>query len=271
MIDEEIDRYLVRWSLLIDGDRVETPTSIIQPVRRLEGRAILKLLKPTSDEANSAKLLGYYDGKGAVRLYEADDNALLMERAMGPRSLKDMATSGNDIAAADVLAGTVSTLHARRDREMPGALTSLMERFSALFERENNSSLLAGCAAVARRLLATEGDRVPLHGDLHHGNVLDAGDRGWLAIDPKALIGERTYDLANLLRNPVPHGALVHSQDRMKRLADFYARRLGLESQRVLDFAFVHAGLSASWDMEDGEDPGYSIACAETLSPLAMM
>lgn len=32
---------------------------------------------------------------------------------------------------------------------------------------------------------------VTLHGDLHHGNVLDFGASGWLAIDPKGLKGER--------------------------------------------------------------------------------
>ena len=30
-----------------------------------------------------------------------------------------------------------------------------------------------------------------LHGDIHHGNILDFGARGWLAIDPKRLQGER--------------------------------------------------------------------------------
>jgi streptomycin 6-kinase len=70
---------------------------------------------------------------------------------------------------------------------------------------------------------------MPLHVDLHHSNVLDAGPRGWLAIDPKALLGERTYETANLLRNPWPHGDIVHSSGRMDRLAAFYAERLNLQ------------------------------------------
>jgi aminoglycoside/hydroxyurea antibiotic resistance kinase len=42
-----------------------------------------------------------------------------------------------------------------------------------------------------------------LHGDLHHGNVLDFGLRGWLAIDPKGLLGERGFDFANIFTNPI--------------------------------------------------------------------
>ena len=128
--------------------------------------------------------------------------------------------------------------------------------------------LLGRCAAVARALIATERDIVPLHGDLHHDNVLDGGARGWLAIDPKALLGERSYEIANLLGNPWPHAEIVHRTDRMERLAHFYADRLGLDVRRVLAFALAHAGLAASWDIEDGSDPRYRLRCAELLDPI---
>lgn len=253
----------------IDGDRLETPTSWIQPVRRSDTPAILKLLKPTSDEGNAADLLRYYDGRGAVVLFEADAKALLMERATGQRSLSRMAATGQDTEAGEVLADTVAMLHGQRNCEAPRSLTPLTVQFSSLFDRQETHAVLRRCADVARTLLATENDRTPLHGDLHHDNVIDGGERGWLAIDPKALIGERSYEVANLLCNPRPHGNLVHSQDRVNRFAHLYARRLDLYARRVLDFAFAHAGLSASWHMEDGEDPGYSLKCAEVLAPLA--
>ncbi len=269
MFKAEIDRYLSTWSLQIDGDSIDTPTSLVQPVRHLETPAILKILKPTSDEQNAVELLRYYDGMGAVRVFEADATAILIERATGTRSLTEMATSGDDIQAAEVLADTLATLHEPRGREVPISLTPLAEQFSSLFVRESSLPLLGRCAAVARELLATEIEILPLHGDLHHGNVLDGGCRGWLAIDPKALIGERTYDVANLLCNPSPHGKIVHSQDRMRHLAEFYARRLYLDARRVLNFAFAHAGLSASWDIEDGDDPSYSLECVDILSSCA--
>ena len=268
MADADIERYLKLWSLQIDGERFGTPTSWIQPVRRSNTPAILKLLKPNSDEGNAAELLRYYDGRGAVVLFEADAIALLMERATGQRSLSTMASTGQDTEAAEVLADTVARLHGQSNREAPRSLTPLKAQFSALFEHAGTNATLRRCAEVARRLLATEKDITPLHGDLHHDNVLDGSARGWLAIDPKALIGERSYEIANLLCNPRPHGNLVHNQDRMNRLARFYARRLGFNAQRILDFAFAHAGLSACWHMEDGEDPDYSLKCVEVLAPL---
>ena len=71
-----LDRYPSKWSAEIDGDPMETPTSWLQPVRFSGQAAMLKALKPGSDEQNAAALLRYYDGRGAVRLFEADENAL---------------------------------------------------------------------------------------------------------------------------------------------------------------------------------------------------
>lgn len=246
----------------------ETPSSWLLPVTRGRVPAMLKVLKHASDERNAAALLRYWDGGGAVRLYEANEKALLLERASGPRSLMKMATSGGDTEAAEILAETVARLHAPRPSEIPAQLTPLQEWFSSLYTHETSMPLLGRCAAVARGLLSIERDIVPLHGDLHHDNVLDGGQRGWLAVDPKALIGERTYEVANLLGNPFPHAGIVHRPDRMQRLAALYAARLGLDVQRVLAFALAHAGLSASWHIEDGSDPAYRLRCAEILIPL---
>jgi hypothetical protein len=54
----------------------------------------------------------------------------------------------------------------------------------------------------------------------------------------------------------------------MQRLARFYSERLGMEANRILAFVLAHSGLGASWDMDDGLDPGYSLKCAERLSGL---
>lgn len=228
---------------------------------------MLKLLKPDSDERAGAALLRFFASTGAVRLLADDEDALLMERADSQPSLLAIALGGHDEAAASILAGCVAQLHAQRMHPAPQGLISLRDWFQALFANEAQTPLLARCAAVARDLLATERETTTLHGDLHHDNVLPSL-RGWLAIDPKGLRGERTYEVANLLCNPQPHGDIVHDPDRMQRLAGLYAERLGLNRQRVLRFALAHAGLSAAWSLEDGRDPTFRLECAAVLDPL---
>lgn len=57
-------------------------------------------------------------------------------------------------------------------------------------------------ATAAAELLSSPREEGVLHGNIHHDNVLDFGDRGWLAIDPKRLWGERGFDYANIFCNP---------------------------------------------------------------------
>lgn len=263
-------RYLRQWSLAADGSRSETPMSWLMPVRHRGRAAMLKLPKPGSDERTAAAVLRYFAGNGAVRVIAADADALLMERAEADLSLKAMALSGGDDRAAMILADCVALLHARRGAPLPEGLVTLRDWFRSLFAHEADLPILARCAGVARHLLAAPNETTVLHGDLHHDNVLHSA-RGWLAIDPKGLIGERSYDVANLLGNPWPHGEIVHRPDRMLRQARLYATRLGLDPGRVLGFALAHAGLSASWSMDDGDDPSFRLNCAATIDALEII
>ncbi len=265
MNDSVFAPYMRLWNLAPDGVPIATQSSRLLPARR-EGTAVmLKVVKPSSDERNAAALLRHFDGHGAVRLYEAQANAVLLERVEGGRSLERMAITGGDMQAADILADTVGKLHVVRAGRPPDGLIPLQQRFASLFDREDAVPILAHCARVARELTDIQRDVAPLHGDLHHCNVLDGGARGWLAIDPKGLIGERTYEIANLLGNPWPHGEIVHNPARMRALAELYSFKLGLDIDRILAFAFAHAGLAASWDFDEGMDPTYWLRCAEVL------
>ncbi len=251
-----------------DGAVFETATSWLRPVFWRGQPAMAKRLKPHSDEAAGAAFLAHWCGEGAVRLYFAQGDTLIMERATGTASLRALVLSGGDDGAADVLAATIRRLHGAAGTP-PAAAEPLAARFRALFERAGVHPTLAAGASVAETLLAMpQGSPIALHGDLHHGNLLDGGARGWLAIDPKGVVGERTYEVANLLRNPSPVVEVVLDSERALRHAGLYGQRLGLDAGRILRFAHAHAALSAAWDLEDGVDPTFSLACARMLDDL---
>ncbi len=84
-----------------------------------------------------------------------------------------------------------------------------------------------------------------LHGDIHHCNIRQSS-RGWLAFDPKGVVGERTYDCANTLCNPaMPE--IVHNETRLLTNAAILADTLAIDLSRVLAFTYAYACLNASW------------------------
>ena len=72
-------------------------------------------------------------------------------------------------------------------------------------------------------------------------------ERGWLAIDPKGLIGDPCYELANIYGNPLGMAELWLDPGRVKMLTDTFVQKLGYSRERIIKFGFVHNVVSTVW------------------------
>jgi streptomycin 6-kinase len=126
---------------------------------------------------------------------------------------------------------------------------------------EAQGGILRVAAATASNLLATQREIVVLHGDMHHRNVLNFGSRGWLAIDPKGLIGERYFDYANIFCNLDNETATMPG--RLARQVRVVAEAAHLERSRLLAWVAAWAGLSAAFLLEDGLIPDGALNVAK--------
>jgi streptomycin 6-kinase len=251
--------YLSRWALVPDSEPIVTPTSRLLPVLYRNEKAMLKIaVEP--EEKRGASLMVWWTGDGAPRVLAHEHDALLLERATGPRSLDAMARDGRDDEASRIICAVAARLHAPRGA-LPSDLVPLSDWFRELWPMaETHGGILRRAAATVRKLLDTPQDIVVLHGDLHHGNVLDFGAQGWLAIDPKGLVGERGFDFVNILRNPDAEVALAPG--RLTSQASVIAQAAQLDRRRLLEWTLAFAGLSAAWIMGDGDDPALDLGVA---------
>lgn len=192
--------WLTRWNLQADGAPIQTRSSQLLPVL-CDGIPLMLKLALVEEERRGADLMQWWNGNGAAKVVAHHNEALLMERACGAKNLLHMAKHSQDDEASQIICRVVTQLHTCRE-EMTPSLEALHQRFNALRQAVSHSSLMSLCCSVAETLLSSPQDEVVLHGDIHHGNILDFGERGWLAIDPKGLFGERGYDYANLFCNP---------------------------------------------------------------------
>ena len=121
------------------------------------------------------------------------------------------------------------------------------------------------------KLAATQRNTRLLHGDLQHYNVLFDSDRGWVAIDPKGVIGETEYEIGAAMRNPVERPDLFLSPQTITRRLKQFTGRLNLDYDRTVRWTFAQSVLSAIWSVEDGDTlyPGNSsLQLADTIQPL---
>lgn len=247
--------FLARWHLTPDGAAIHTQNADLLPVRQDRAPAMLKLLHAT-EERRGAGLLDWWGGAGAAKVLARADAALLMERATGAQSLSDMARTGRDDEATRILCATIARLHAPRSGPLP-VLKPLAAQFRDLAPMAaQQGGILARAAAIAADLLADPREVVPLHGDVHHDNVLDFGPRGWLAIDPQGLMGERGFDYANIFTNPDlsdPTRPVATEPGVFEQRFRIVTKASGLDPQRLLQWITAWCGLSASWFLGDGD------------------
>lgn len=240
--------WLKRWALVPDGAPIITPGSRLLPVRLNDRPAMLKVALDV-DEKYGNRLMTWWDGDGAAQVLAHHEDGLLLERAMGSRSLMHMAMNGEDDEASRILCSALARLHAPRETPPP-PLVELGPWFASLrIATAQHGCLYALSLQTAENLLANPQDVVVLHGDMHHDNVLDFGERGWLAIDPKRVRGERGFDYANLMCNPDLPTATDPA--RFRRQLDVIVEAAGLDHRRLLQWVLAFAGLSAAWFLED--------------------
>lgn len=260
-----VAEWIDRWRLNIDGAVFQTATSILAPARTATGQPVMLKLSHHEEERRGSALLAAWTGRGVPRVLEHDGDAVLMERATGPRSLAAMAIAGADAAATGVLCATVDVLHEASvdvlESAEPPELVPLRTWFRELFAYADDLSPLHRQGAdLAGSLLDDEREVVALHGDIHHGNVLDFGERehgrghqrAWLAIDPKGLLGERAFDYCNMLCNPSPAFAL--EPGRLESRFALVTDAAALVPDRYARWLVAWCALSSTWHARSGDD-----------------
>ncbi|WP_054533071.1 aminoglycoside phosphotransferase family protein [Herpetosiphon geysericola] len=273
---QRLAMYLQAWHLSNPQLLEHTATSTLYTVSYGGETCVLKLLNAQeTDEQRGALALHLFQGNGAVQLLQADTHAQLLEYAAGAE-LVTLVEAGADTEATYIIAEVITRLHAVPQTSPPSGLMALDRWFAALFrqaatdKKAGIASIYVRGAARATQLFADSREQRILHGDIHHRNIRHSA-RGWLAFDPKGLVGERAYECANTLCNPViPQ--LVHNDQRLLSSATILADLLKLDRSRILAWTYAYACLNASWWLAINSVQAinfveWSLAIAERIEP----
>lgn len=273
---QNIQNFLELWSLTSPELLTTTPTSHVYKVKLDNKAHILKIYTELgrSCESDAPYFFQHCNTSKTVKVIKFDENAMLMEYINGPmlKSLVDI----NDEQATQIIGRTLKTIH-KSEQNHFHPFETLERRFLALFshaEKPNAHEIISRGALLAKNLITNQTEICLLHGDMHHENILQREDGTWAAIDPQPLIGDRAYDCANTLHNPdkMPH--LTENKERLLKQAKLLAGILGIDPQRIIDYAFVHGCLSACWSNDDEKESfsnSLAIKTSEILEPYTSM
>jgi streptomycin 6-kinase len=250
-----VSDYLDRWAVQPSGDLVITPSSWLVPGLWRDRNVMLKVAR-IAEEGRGGRVLAWWADSAAADVFEVTDQAILMDRASGERDLTAMCQAGLDDEATHILCETIASLHNVPDTSSaPADVVPLSLWFHDLIETEAarlHTDNIQRAATVTRELLeasVSDNDLV-LHGDVHHGNVLDFDGR-WRAIDPKGLSGPRAFDYANIFCNPATDSALSNFDRRLAIVSE----HSGIDVDTVRSWVIAWCALSVTWTANRGGQP----------------
>jgi streptomycin 6-kinase len=216
-----------QWNLRLGAPLPGGNIALVLAAERADGTAaVLKVSRPHPESDPEADALACWAGDGAVIVLEHDRErrALLLERLVPGTTAWEV----DEDEATRAVAGVLRRLGIEPPRVHP--FRSLAD---AAREWADDYPELR---PAVEELLADPTPQVLLHQDLHGGNVLRHGD-DWVAIDPKPLVGDPTFDVASLVRDRRPIRDRRVVERRLRLLAD----ELGHDRERMRLWSWVHA------------------------------
>lgn len=252
---QRVEERIRAWNVVVQ-DTLETQSSFLVFGSRGSKPVVLKVLRQPGDEWRSGEVLDAFEARGMVRVYEYINGAVLLERLDPGTSVAAIALEGRDEEATEIIAEVIQRMPSP---SRPGSGFATVDDWAAGFQRylaSGHTQIARGLVEegqhLYRELCSSQHDIRLLHGDLQHYNILFDTERGWVAIDPKGVIGELEYEIGASLRNPYERPETFASAQAVCRRLMIYESRLKVDIDRALKWGFAQAVLSAIWAVEDG-------------------
>lgn len=273
-LGERVEERVRDWGIAVE-DTLETQSSFVAFGRRGDRPVVLKVLRQPGDEWRSGEVLDAFGGRGIVRVYEYIEGAVLLERLNPGTPLAVVTLEGRDEEATRILAGVIRRMsHPFKSSKSFATAQEWglgFRRYLTSGDTQIPGDLVEQSEQIYQELCASQRGARLLHGDLQHYNVLYDAERGWLAIDPKGVVGEVEYEIGAALRNPYERPEMFASSEAVERRIMRYEAELKLDPKRALGWGFAQAVLSAIWSVEDGfavEAKNPSLVLANAIRPL---
>jgi len=245
-----INKYAKQWNLS-DFEQIDyySINCLFTCVSIKYGACVLKIGTRLETEYH---MLKDFNGSGLCKVYESDiDNGiLLIERIMPGTQLRDEPNQ-------NIRLNEFCLLYHKLHKSPPGVakyLTYLDWVSNITAYMKTRSDYIALCdkmikaEEICRRLWGKYTDRLLLHGDLHHDNIL-LGNDGYYAIDPKGVVGDAVFDIPRFILNEEGWDR----EDNFNYIVETISAKLNIPEQDIRALFYVELCMAHCWGVEDGD------------------
>lgn len=275
-IPKIVDSLKEKWELEI-GEEFELSWNYVMSAERKSGeKVVLKIYFPEDKEyTNQLATLKIFNGEGSIKVLENDDTnfAILLEQCIPGKTLSSLNDENKEtLIFTDVVKKLWKKPPPNSKFSNIGDDLKDFDWYFKSYEGNKDKSLkdlIIKAWEIYKYLVDTQKDLYLLHADLHHENILSS-KRGWLAIDPKGVLGEREFEITAFMRNPIKRAKEnLLTRDILLGRLEKISKELPLDKERMIGWAFSQTVLSAIWNLKLKSDRGeYWIKISKELEKL---
>ena len=268
-----LDLAVARWALTEIKPVYEHSTkAVYTAVSEIFGPVILKIDLNHDQLPSEYRMLSAMQGKHCCQVYDFDEaqGLLIEERILPGNVLRELAnlevrieafcqvfTTLHPCDTASTPHDTVHTDHSNAASPHPTYLDWLT-RIRAFSETHPIDARLKEMTQQAydccAYLFEKYPERVLLHGDLHHDNMLLRSDGSYAMIDPKGVIGPGILDLPRFLLNELFPNMPAEPVSHMEKAIGIISEKCVFPVEDVKKAFFMETVLANMWSVQD-DDP----------------
>ena len=260
-LPQAVDRQCARWGLDVVGAVAHGSNAIVVPVARGADEFVLRMSPPGREVVEQAWALRWWDGRGMVRLYDADveAGAMLLERLWTPLSTRPVEEAIGVLGRLMRRMAVPAPVEAQSTADIVTKRSAELEPEWERLGRPFDVAILRAALDLAPNETSST---LAVNGDFHSDQVLAGSREEWLTVDPVLYRGDIEFDLGRVL------WTRLDEMTDIVRYFDLVVAEAGLDRDRAYAWVIWRTVDYWLWGLSAGltEDP---VRCARLISSLS--
>ncbi len=247
---------IAKWSLTdIETIYENQGRAVYSATSEIYGQVILKINIHDNYLYQEYETLKEFQGNYSCKVYDYDEaeHMLLEERILPGTKLRE---EENIDRRLDGFVSVFKNIHNQTASEHETYVDWLTKVYDYLYNNNIDSSFtekVRKALKIGQEMFEKYPERVLLHGDLHHDNILKDSDGYYKMIDPKGVIGPAIFDIPRFVMNELDTDLNKTGAEHIKKVIDKLAELLGYDVSDIRKLFYMEVILGNAWCLEDGE------------------
>jgi len=259
-VSKQLEHYRIQWHLSDFKQMTYDSINVLFTCLSADhGPSILKIGYNATESERECNVLKTYQKMLFCKVYEADleNGVMLLEKIVPGTTLRKESCLDRRL---DVFCQAFEGLHVKsRNGGVYPTYLELVDKAVAYMKQCKHDEELYDCILRAkqlcRELSVHYSQKLLLHGDLHHDNMLL--DRGgtYRIIDPKGVIGDPVFDVMRFIINEFDETLDATFDKKFNRIIEVISEKLRIPKGDLYQLVYIEMCLTQSWHLEDGKEP----------------